>query len=74
MKENPAEEHKRKKNNEKEEAARERQVYDSLRKSYDERRRRVTDLVECTRVVLPKPRDRDKEKHTRPDLPEGEHK
>ena len=44
-----------KKEKQKEEEARTRQVYDPLRKNYDERRRRVTDLVECSRVVLPKP-------------------
>ena len=39
----------------KEDEARARQVYDPIRKEYDERRRRVTDLVECARVTLPKP-------------------
>ena len=32
-----------------------RQVYDPLEKRYDEGKRRVTDLEECSRVVLPKP-------------------
>ena len=40
---------------EKEEAARTRQVYNPIEKIYDERRRRVTDLAECSRVILPKP-------------------
>ena len=40
---------------EKEEAAKTRQVYDPIEKRYDERRRRVTDLAECSRVTLPKP-------------------
>ena len=40
---------------EKEEMAKTRQVYDPIKKIYDERKRRVTDLVECSRVVLPKP-------------------
>ena len=39
----------------KEDEARARQVYDPLKKEYDERRRRVTDLAECARVTLPKP-------------------
>ena len=30
-------------------------MYDPIEKSYDERRRRATDLAECNRVVLPKP-------------------
>ena len=45
----------RKQEKEKEEAARTRQVYDPIENSYDERKRRATDLVECNRVVLPKP-------------------
>ena len=39
----------------KENEARMRQVYDPLEKRYDEGKRRVTDLEECNRVVLPKP-------------------
>ena len=38
-----------------EEGARTRQVFDPVMKIYDERKRRVTDLVECNRVTLPKP-------------------
>ena len=32
-----------------------RQVFCPIERRYDERKRRVTDLVECTRVTLPKP-------------------
>ena len=32
-----------------------RQAYDPCEKSYDSRKRRVTDLKECARVTLPKP-------------------
>ena len=39
----------------KEEEARMRQVFDPLEKNYDEGKKRVTDLEECSRVVLPKP-------------------
>ena len=39
----------------KEEESKMRQVYDPLEKRYDEGKRRVTDLEECSRVVLPKP-------------------
>ena len=39
----------------KEEMARGRQVFDPISKVYDERKRRVTDLAECSRVTLPKP-------------------
>ena len=35
--------------------AKNRQVYDPIDKNYDSRRRRVTDLKECSRVTLPKP-------------------
>ena len=35
--------------------ARTRQVFNPVEKIYDERRRRVTDLRECSRVTLPKP-------------------
>ena len=38
-----------------EEEARTRQIFCPLVKRYDERNRRVTDLVECSRVTLPKP-------------------
>ena len=38
-----------------EEDARERQIYNPIEKVFDDRRRRVTDLKECTRVTLPKP-------------------
>ena len=30
-------------------------MYDPERKEYDERRQRVTDMAECTRIHLPKP-------------------
>ena len=40
---------------EKEEAAKTRQIYDPIERRYDERRRRVTDMAECSRVTLPKP-------------------
>ena len=39
----------------KEEMAKGRQVYDPITEIYDEGKRRVTDLAECTRVTLPKP-------------------
>ena len=39
----------------KEEEARTRQIFCPIEKKYDERNRRVTDLVECNRVTLPKP-------------------
>ena len=35
--------------------ARTRQVFDPVEKKYDERRRRATDLKECSRTTLPKP-------------------
>ena len=38
-----------------EEAAKCRQVFDPINNTFDQRKRRVTDLVECSRVVLPKP-------------------
>ena len=38
-----------------EEEARTRQIFCPIDKIYDERNRRVTDLVECNRVTLPKP-------------------
>ena len=41
--------------------ARGRQVYDPVEKIYDSRRRRVTDLKECSRVTLPKPLSTDEE-------------
>ena len=34
--------------------AKSRQVFDSIRKIFDDRKRRVTDLKECARVTLPK--------------------
>ena len=43
------------------EQARARQVYDCVDKTYDERKQRVTDLKECTRIFLPKPLQVDKE-------------
>ena len=41
--------------------ARARQVFDPVNKIYDSRRRRVTDLKECSRVTLPKPLSTDEE-------------
>ena len=41
--------------------ARERQVYNPITKEYDERRWRVTDMPECTRIHLPKPLEVKKE-------------
>ena len=38
-----------------EEEAKSRQTFDPVRKVYDDRKRRVTDLQECSRVTLPKP-------------------
>ena len=35
--------------------AKARQVFDPVDKTYDARKRRVTDLQECTRITLPKP-------------------
>ena len=35
--------------------AKTRQIYDAQSKEYDERKRRVTDMQECSRVFLPKP-------------------
>merc|ERR1712121_594576 len=35
--------------------AKSRQVFNPMEKTYDERKRRVTDLRECNRVTLPKP-------------------
>ena len=35
--------------------AKARQIYDPILNIYDDRKRRVTDLAECSRVVLPKP-------------------
>ena len=40
---------------EREEDAKSRQIFDPIEKIYDDRKRRVTDLVECSRVTLPKP-------------------
>ena len=37
------------------EEAKTRQVYDPEDRSYDERKMRVTDMEECTRIHLPKP-------------------
>ena len=39
---------------EREEMARTRQIYDPETNTYDDRKRRVTDLAECSRVILPK--------------------
>ena len=39
----------------KEEEARTRQIFCPIENRYGERNRRVTDLVECSRVTLPKP-------------------
>ena len=50
-----AEKQEEKEKKEKEEAARTRQVFDPIGRTYDERRRRVTDLAECSRVTLPRP-------------------
>ena len=41
--------------------ARCRQVFDPETKEYDARRKRVTDLQECSRVTLPKPLSADNE-------------
>ena len=38
-----------------EEEARSRQTFDPINKIFDDRKRRVTDLKECSRVTLPKP-------------------
>ena len=38
-----------------EEEARTRMTFDPLNKVFDARKRRVTDLAECSRVTLPKP-------------------
>ena len=35
--------------------AKNRMIYDPTNKSFDNRRRRVTDLNQCTRVTLPRP-------------------
>ena len=35
--------------------AKARQIYDPENKVFDDRKRRVTDLKECSRVTLPKP-------------------
>ena len=32
-----------------------RRIYDPIKKIFDDRKRRVTDLKECSRVTLPKP-------------------
>ena len=50
-----AEKQEEKEKKEKEEAAKTRQVFDPIERTYDERRRRVTDLAECSRVTLPRP-------------------
>ena len=47
----------RKEENNEIEEARTRQVYNPENKSYDERKMRVTDMQECTRIHLPKPLD-----------------
>ena len=39
----------------KEHEAKSRQIYDPIEDTYDDRNRKVTDLVECSRVTLPKP-------------------
>ena len=39
----------------KEDSARTRQVFDPITNEFDERKRRATDLVECARVTLPRP-------------------
>ena len=39
----------------KEYEAKSRQVYDPIEDTYDDRNRKVTDLVECSRITLPKP-------------------
>ena len=41
--------------------ARSRQVFNPVEKVYDSRRRRVTDLKECSRITLPKPLHTDEE-------------
>ena len=43
------------------EEARTRSVYDAETKTYDERKQRVTDLQECSRIFLPKPLEVTKE-------------
>ena len=43
------------------EEARTRQVYDCVKRVYDERRQRITDLKECSRIFLPKPLEVTKE-------------
>lgn len=40
---------------EEEDDAKTRQTFDPINKIYDDRKRRVTDLAECSRVTLPKP-------------------
>ena len=35
--------------------AKTRQIFDPIEGKYDDRNRRATDLVECSRVTLPKP-------------------
>ena len=45
------------------EEARTRLVYDSENRRYDERKQRVTDLKECSRIFLPKPLDVNQEAH-----------
>ena len=40
---------------EREDDAKSRQIFDPIKKIYDDRKRRGTDLVECSRVTLPKP-------------------
>ena len=52
---------KKKKEREEIEQARARQVYNCEDKTYDERKQRVTDLKECTRIFLPKPLQVNKE-------------
>ena len=50
-----AEQNDENKRKEKKLEAQSRQVFCPIERRYDERRRRVTDLVECTRATLPKP-------------------
>ena len=40
-----------------------RQVYDPRKRTFDDRKRRATDLKECARVTLPKPMDTKNEAH-----------
>ena len=51
----PTEEEKRIKEAVEEAEATSRQIFDPIKKEYDDRRRRATDLKECSRVTLPRP-------------------